>query len=231
MLLLAAVGALGATLWKIGPSRTSDTNPGAELVHGPSGLREIALTFDLGGELGSVGETMAALRATGTQATIFITGEWAQQHPQWVRQIAAGQHEIGNHTWSHPDLTKLSDAAIQHELLTTEKLLQSLTAQPIKPLWRAPFGERNSRVLSVAAAANWRSIYWSLDSLDSVGPAKSAEFLRQRILGQTDATLDGAIVLMHASEPATAEALPDILQGLQRRGFRCVRIGEWLRKR
>ena len=74
-------------------------------------------------------------------------------------------------------------------------------------------------------------IYWTIDSLDSVEPRKTAAFLIDRVTSKTDAQLDGAIILMHVGEKSTADALPVIIANLQGRGFRLVTLSNLLRTR
>jgi len=83
-------------------------------------------------------------------------------------------------------------------------------------------------VLRIAANLGYRSIYWTLDSLDSLEPRKSPEFLIDRITSKSDAELDGAIILMHVGEKSTADALPAIIANLQGRGFRLVTVSTLL---
>jgi peptidoglycan/xylan/chitin deacetylase (PgdA/CDA1 family) len=87
---------------------------------------------------------------------------------------------------------------------------------------------RDERVLKIAATLGYRSIYWTLDSLDSVEPVKSPQFLIDRITTKSDAELDGAIILMHVGERSTADALPAIISNLQARGFHLVTISKLL---
>jgi len=75
------------------------------------------------------------------------------------------------------------------------------------------------------------SIYWTLDSLDSVSPKKSPEFLIARVTGRPDSALDGAIILMHVGEPATAAAVPAILANFRQRGFKMETVSELLKQR
>ena len=81
-------------------------------------------------------------------------------------------------------------------------MLTDITGQSPRLRFRARFGERNERVLRIAASLGYRSTYWTIDSLDSVEPRKTPEFLIDRITTKTDAELDGAIVLMHVGEKA-----------------------------
>jgi peptidoglycan/xylan/chitin deacetylase (PgdA/CDA1 family) len=83
-------------------------------------------------------------------------------------------------------------------------------------------------VLKVAANLGYRSIYWTLDSLDGVEPKKTAQFLIDRITNKSDADLDGAIILMHVGERSTVDALPATIANLQERGFQLVTISKLL---
>ena len=97
-----------------------------------------------------------------------------------------------------------------------------------RPLWRAPYGARDARVLKIASNLGYRSIYWTLDSLDGVEPIKTPQFLIDRITQKSDAELDGAIILLHVGFKSTAEALPVIIADLQARGFRLVTVSKLL---
>ena len=138
---------------------------------------------------------------------------------------------MGNHTWNHLDLTRQPDDIVREEISRAETLLTELSGQSPRPRWRAPFGARDERVLRLAATLGYRSIYWTIDSLDSVEPRKTAAFLIDRITSKTDAQLDGAIILMHVGEKSTADALPVIIANLQGRGFRLVTLSDLLRTR
>jgi peptidoglycan/xylan/chitin deacetylase (PgdA/CDA1 family) len=103
-----------------------------------------------------------------------------------------------------------------------------LTGQSPRPRWRAPYGARDDRVLRIVHGLGYQSIYWTIDSLDSAEPPRNSEFLIQHIIGQSDAALDGAIILMHVGSRATAEALPPIIANLQSRGFQLVTLSKLL---
>jgi peptidoglycan/xylan/chitin deacetylase (PgdA/CDA1 family) len=199
-----------------------------EVVRGLKGKKQIALTFDAGANAECFEDLIAALENARVHSTFFITGNFAQRHEPCAKAITQHGHELGNHTWSHPDLTKQSDDVVREEIVRGEMLLTEISGQSPRPRFRAPFGERNDRVLRIAANLGYRSIYWTLDSLDSVEPRKAPEFLIDRITGKRDAELDGAIILMHVGEKATADALPAIIANLQDRGFELVTVSTLL---
>jgi peptidoglycan/xylan/chitin deacetylase (PgdA/CDA1 family) len=119
---------------------------------------------------------LAALDSANVRCTFFLTGRWASQHPDLAKEIHSRGHEIGNHSWSHPDLTLLDTDRIRSEVSRTDAFLTGITGQSPRPYFRAPFGARNLRVLSILADLGYNSIYWTLDSLDSVNPKKARNF-------------------------------------------------------
>lgn len=202
---------------------------GDEIVRGPRGKSRVALTFDAGARSDCFDDLILALEKARAHSTFFITGNWTRENPGCAQSITKHGHEIGNHTWSHLDLTKQSDAKVRDEIARAEVALKEIAGQSPRPRWRAPYGARNARVLRIAKELGYRSIYWTIDSLDSVDPPKTAPFLVQRITSKSDSELDGAIILMHVGERSTADALPAIVANLQGRGFRLVTVSELLR--
>jgi peptidoglycan/xylan/chitin deacetylase (PgdA/CDA1 family) len=199
-----------------------------EITRGPRGKHEIALTFDGGAEAECFDDLITALANANVRSTFFITGRFANEHSDCAAAITKHGHEIGNHTWSHLALTKQPDAIVRDELTHAERRIAEVSGQNPKPRWRAPYGDRDARVLKVAANLGYRSIYWTVDSLDGVEPKKTPQFLIDRITGRSDAELDGAIILMHVGERSTADALPAIIENLQARGFHLVTISKLL---
>lgn len=205
-----------------GPAKLAKT--AAEIERGPRGKSQIAITFDAGANAECFEDLIAALEKARVHSTFFITGNWAQRNMDCAKAITKHGHEVGNHTWNHLALPKYSDEIVREEITRAEDLLTEISGQSPRPRLRAPFGERNDRVLRIAANLGYRSIYWTIDSLDSVEPRKTSEFLIERITSKTDVELDGAIILMHVGEKSTADALPVIIANLQGRGFKLVTI-------
>jgi peptidoglycan/xylan/chitin deacetylase (PgdA/CDA1 family) len=199
------------------------------VVRGAPGRHRIALTFDAGGNGDTLPQILATLRAHNLHVTMFFTGKFAEEYPEGVRQAMADGHEIANHTYSHLDSRELTDEQLIEELAHAEEILQGLTGRTSKPFWRPPYGARNNHVLNIAAAQGYRSIYWSLDSLDSVGQPKTPDFVFNRVTNPPSGVeLDGAIVLQHFGFQSSADALPRILDRLDEMGLQVVTISELL---
>jgi peptidoglycan/xylan/chitin deacetylase (PgdA/CDA1 family) len=200
--------------------------------HGLRGERKIALTFDACTTRAPTpydpGVT-AVLEAMHVPATIFVGGGWAREEPAALAELARNPlFEIGNHTDSHPHLTRLSDARIRDELLGAQRAIAAVTGRA-PTLFRPPYGEYDAHVLRVAAAVGLTTVEYDLPSGDP-DPRASAQALVQWVLREAR---PGSIIVMHINHPRfhTAEALPAIVAGLRARGFELVTVGELLRAR
>ena len=199
-----------------------------EVDRGPRGKNEIALTFDAGAEAECFDDLLTALANAHASSTFFITGKFVREHGDCAAEITKHGHEVGNHTWSHLDLTQQSDEVVHDEIMRAERAIVQASGQAPRPRFRAPYGARDARVLKIAAGLGYRSIYWTLDSQDGVEPVKTPQFLIGRITSKSDSELDGAIILLHVGVRSTADALPAIISNLQGRGFRLVTISKLL---
>ena len=162
--------------------------PFGEIVRGPRGKSEIALTFDAGAEAECFEDLIVALESAKVHSTFFVTGNWAQKNRDCAAAITKHGHEVGNHTWNHPNLTQQTDNIVREEISRAEVILNELTGQSPRPLWRAPYGERDARVLRIASNLGYRSIYWTFDSLDGVEPIKTTAVSDRTNYDQTDPT-------------------------------------------
>lgn len=188
---------------------------------GPPDQPQVALTIDL--EIGNerVQQLLDALRAEQVQVTIFALGAWMEQHPDLVRQIIADGHELASHSYSHADFRTLSDAAIAEELRRTEEIARQ-HGGTTRPYFRPPYGSYDQRVLATVAAQGYISVMWNVDSQDSVGAAKTPEFLVESITAALPPEqLPGAIILSHCcnTHHALPDALPAILQRFREHGI------------
>jgi peptidoglycan/xylan/chitin deacetylase (PgdA/CDA1 family) len=199
-----------------------------EVDRGPRGKNEVAFTFDAGAEAECFDDLITALANAHTSSTFFITGRFVHDHADCAAEITKHGHEAGNHTWSHLDLTQQPDDVVRDEIMRAERAIVQASGQSPRPRFRAPYGLRDQRVLKIANNLGYRSTQWTLDSLDGVEPAKSSQFLIDRITSKSDAELDGMIILMHVGVRSTADALPAIIANLQGRGFHLVTISKLL---
>jgi peptidoglycan/xylan/chitin deacetylase (PgdA/CDA1 family) len=197
----------------------------SEVVHGDPSTGIVALTFDAGNEGGGAGpQILDILRERGLHVTFFLSGHWVDHNPELAQQLVADGHEVANHSYSHPDLTHLADNQIAYELDYTDQVVSDIMGTHTRPYFRPPYGARNRRVLDVAAATGFRSIYWSLDSGDWL-PRATAAAVASKILRYA---APGDIVVEHVGAQASADALGVILDEFAARGWRVGTVSEVL---
>lgn len=183
----------------------------------------IALTFDDGPSEKLTPKLLDLLKAKGIKATFFVIGENAANHPEIVARAAAEGHEIANHTWNHPRLTRLSDEQIQEEVnKTSEVIFKAIGKKP--SLLRPPYGDVNSRVSHLVADQDgMKIILWSVDPNDWKRPG-SAVVAQRLIAGASP----GAIMLSHDIHAGTIEAMPTVIDALLAKGYHFVTVSELL---
>lgn len=200
------------------------------ITHGDRSRPQIALTFDLcqtkTKPAGFDSTIVAILQEKQAAATFFSGGLWLQDHPQEAQLLANNPlFELGNHSWSHPDLRQADAATISAEIEQTEKLLTALTGHSTR-LFRLPFGTYDERVLKTVAANNLRIIQWDVVTGDPDRQVLAADIVDNVRRGAKN----GAIVIMHANGRGwhTAEALPQVIDLLRQRGFALVTVSKLL---
>ena len=174
----------------------------------------IALTFD-DGPSQYTDELLAILKANKAQATFFVIGNLVEQYPDTLIKMLANGHEIGNHSYSHPDLTTLSRSAIKREIRDTNDKIEEITEQKTT-LVRPPGGNHND---DVRKAINAPLIMWSLDTLD--WQSQNVKAIIEKVLNNVN---DGDIVLMHDIYPTSLEAASILIPALQRAGCKLVTV-------
>lgn len=180
----------------------------------------IALTLDAGADSAPTGAMLDILAERNIKITFFLTGDWIERNPDLTKRIVADGHEVGNHSTSHPDFRGLDENGMLLELQTMSERLYAVTGMRPAPYFRPPYGAYDERVLRVVIANGYLPIFWTLDSLDSVGDPKSADFLVDRLTNTlAPDKRNGAILLAHCGNATTAEALPRILDALAAQGL------------
>ncbi|MEU7893438.1 polysaccharide deacetylase family protein [Nonomuraea sp. NPDC049152] len=181
--------------------------------------RCVALTFD-DGPGPYTGRLLDELEKAGARATFFTIGTNAATNPEVVRRMHEQGHLVGNHTWAHRDLTKLSSSKIADALARAQHTISAETGQ--RPtLARAPYGAVNKEVRTIAAKMGISLVNWDVDTMDERGrDAKAAA--RRAISGAHP----GAIILMHEIHGASVEAVPEILRELTKKGYTFVTVPE-----
>jgi len=193
-----------------------------EVTRGNTSANRVALTFDAGSGAEHTPAILDALAAAGVKATFFITGQFAQSYPDMVRRMAADGHEFGNHSYTHPRFTDISDADIRSQIARTEAKVVELTGISTVPYFRFPYGARNARVTRQVNDLGYMSIYWTLDTLDWM-PEKTCGQIRSRVMSNV---CPGAIVLMHCNSPQEGQVLGSIIEDLRTAGYEVMTLTE-----
>ncbi len=207
------------------PKLAATANSTMEYSRGDITSKRIAITFDAGASSEPTAKILKTLAKHNIKCTFFLTGKWMEKNPSTTKKIASMGHEIGNHSYSHKQLTKLGAAEIAADTDKTNRIVNELTGLNTKPLYRVPFGARDKRVLTVLRDQGYKSIYWDLDSWDSVKKGITADEITNRV---TSKIRNGSIVLMHCGSQATADALDNLLTKLIESGYIPVTVSELL---
>ncbi|MDN7244530.1 LysM peptidoglycan-binding domain-containing protein [Planococcus shenhongbingii] len=197
------------------------------VTKGATTSKVIALTFDDGSDGTNINKILQILSTNKVKATFFLTGSGAKNHPQPIKNITAQGHQIANHSYSHPDFTKLTAAQMKAELDKTEATIKGITGKSTKPLFRAPFGASNAKVLAAVGNAGYtHTIQWNIDTLDWKGVSSTA--ITNKVVNNV---VPGTIVLMHTG--AGASGTPGALQGmitkLKAKGYTFVTVSQLLK--
>ncbi len=193
-----------------------DLPAGAQPVSPP----RVALTFDDGYNYDH--RIFDYLTSQGIRATCFLIGSWMERNPSSVKEMADRGWEICNHTYHHAPLTKVPDDRIRWEVSACQDVIRRITGQDL-PLMRPPGGFIDDRVRAVISSMGFTPVMWSLDSMDARSPAPP---LPERISFMVNHSRDGSIILFHLGGRGTLEMVTGVVEGLKRRGFVFVTVGE-----
>ncbi len=183
----------------------------------------IAMTFDDGPHPSNTPRLLDMLRTRNIKATFYVIGRNVDLYPQVVRRIVNEGHEVGNHTYTHRLLSKLSDSEVRNEISRCRDAVGR--AAGVKPrTLRPPYGgllERQRQM--VMSEFGYPTIMWNVDPLDWKN--RNAGIVSSRILGNTT---PGSIILAHDLHKTTVDAMPATLDGLLKRGYRFVTVSQLL---
>lgn len=196
-----------------------------EVDRGNTSRPQIALTFDAGGPATPTAQILDILARHDLHVTWFITGDWAQDNPDLVRRVQSNGHEIGNHTMTHADLTTLPNERVCQELLQADRVLSGITGRTTRPYFRPPNGARNATVRALAANLGYRTVYWTIDTIDWREDA-TPQSITDRVMNNLG---NGVIVLMHAGSTVEAQTLDGLITKIEQRGYQIVSLSQLLK--
>jgi peptidoglycan-N-acetylglucosamine deacetylase len=188
------------------------------------GEKDLALTFNIGWGDEKAEPILDALKKENVKsATFFLSGSWAERHPDIVSRIQKEGYEIGILGYNYEDYTELEDTKVARDILKAQEAFKKLNVKEIK-LIRAPTGHFDKRTLKIAKRLGYTVVHWSIDSKDWQNPGV------QKIVDNTKDADKGEIILLHASDSAkqTANALPLILQNIRQKDLKLVTVSEMI---
>lgn len=200
------------------------------IMQGPSDQRRVALTFDDVPDDHFTPQVLDVLRQYGVKATFFVVGNRAEKYPDILKRMLDEGHIIGNHSYDHANLPKLSDEAFHNEVNRTQRILRAATGRTINFI-RPPYGNISEEQIKWLASQGMLIVNWNVDSLDWKG--LTAEQIEANIMSHLT---PGAIVLQHAAGgkdhdlSGTVKALPRIIEELNRQGIEMVTLDKLLNK-
>lgn len=188
------------------------TNDGPKAIY--KGENGIALTFNIGWGDQKAEPIIDTLAKNGVKsATFFLSGSWAERHPDIVEKIVKNGYEIGNLGYAYEDYTDLEETKIKQDVLKAEEVFKKLNVKNVK-LLRAPTGHFDKKTLKVAKDVGLTVVHWSVNSQDWTNPGVD------KIIKNISISKNGDIILMHASDSAnqTEKALPEVIGNLKKKG-------------
>lgn len=180
--------------------------------------KRLYLTFDAGYENGNTPAILEALKKHGVSATFFLVGNYFETQPELVKRMVAEGHTVGNHTYSHPDMSKIAEKeSFEQELTKNEALYEEITGEKMTKLYRPPQGKFCESNLKMAQELGYRTVFWSLayvDWYENDQPTHEEAFAK--LLPRAHA---GAVVLLHSTSKTNGEILDELLTRWENAGF------------
>lgn len=190
------------------------------------GKKYISLSFDAAWGDEDTIQILDTLDKYNVKVTFFMTGGWVDSFPDMVKEIYSRGHDLGNHSQNHKQMSKLEAAAQKQEILSVGTKVKELTGYDMF-LFRPPYGDYNSTLITTTYGCNYYPVQWSVDSLD--WKDYGADNIIKTVT--THKALDnGAIILMHNGAKFTAQALEAVITGLQEQDYTLIPLSELIIK-
>lgn len=192
---------------------------------GKTDEKVLYLTFDAGYENGYTDEILDILKKHGVKAAFFLVGDYLERNGDLVRRMVEEGHIVGNHTASHPDMSKISDkAAFTKELQEVETLFREITGKELPKFYRPPQGVYSQQNLEHAQELGYQTVFWSLAYADwDNNKQPTRDYAFSKLMPRTH---NGAVILLHATSKTNAEILDELLTTWKNNGYRFETIDQ-----
>ena len=205
--------------------KNNDVIPICEVAISPEDTEKkncMSLTFDSAFINDYTFKILDILDEHDIKATFFMTYGFMSKNPDHVMEILKRGHEIGNHSTTHPDFNKISDAEIVKEVMKAHNYMQSLLGIELS-LFRFPYGSYSPRTMTILKNMGYYPIQWIIDSLDWKNTG--VEDILNRIR-DNERLKEGAIILFHNGAKYTPDALPEIIDIIEKKNLKCVKVSD-----
>lgn len=188
--------------------------------------KSVCITFDAGYEAGYIDQILDALKKHNVKATFFVVGTVIKSNPEMIQKITDAGHIVGNHTMTHPNMSKISTLeSFKKEIEQVETLYTEVTGKEMSKYYRPPQGIFSSMNLEMANSLGYKTIFWSLAYVDwnkTSQPTKEEAF--SKILPRLH---NGAILLLHSTSKTNAEILDELLTKIEQKGYTFKSLDEF----
>lgn len=187
--------------------------------------KELFLTFDAGYENGHTAKILDTLKKHHVKATFFVVGNFIETSPDLVKRMVKEGHLVGNHTFTHPDMSEIAtEEAFRQELAKLEDLYEKTTGKKMKKYYRPPQGKYSESNLKMAKKMGYHTIFWSLAYVDWY---ESDQPTREEALEKMVPRIHpGAIVLLHSTSATNAQVLDELLTKWEDKGYSFKRVDQ-----
>ncbi|MCL6573260.1 MAG: polysaccharide deacetylase family protein [Bacillus sp. (in: Bacteria)] len=164
-------------------------------------------------------EILATLKSHSVSASFFLEGNWVKKNPELAKMIVSAGHEVGNHSYSHPDMKRLTATQAREQMVKTNEIIEAATG--VKCVWFAPpSGSYRDETILIADELKLKTVMWTVDTVDWQKP--SSETLINRVMTKID---KGSLVLMHPTE-STAKSLDRLITLIEQRNLKIGTVSE-----
>jgi peptidoglycan-N-acetylglucosamine deacetylase len=164
-------------------------------------------------------EMLATLKKHNISATFFLEGNWVKNNPDLAKMIASSGHEVGNHSYTHPDMKRLTASKAREQIVKTNEVIEAATGKKCE-WFGPPSGSYSSETVKVAADLNMKTVMWTVDTVDWQKP--TPETLINRVITKID---NGSMVLMHPTE-STAKSLDRLITLIEEKNLKISTVSE-----
>lgn len=193
----------------------------------PTQEKRIYITFDAGFENGNMPQILQALEKHHVKAVFFLVGNFMEKEPELLKQMVAAGHTIGNHTYSHPDMSAISGKeSFLQELQKNENVYQKITGQDMPKLYRPPQGKYSEQNLQMANELGYKTVFWSLAYVDWYQDQQpTADEAFSKLIPRIHS---GAVLLLHSTSSTNAQILDELLTRYEEMGYQFGNLEQYL---